>query len=273
MSAPALTISVVVYRTSIAKLLPLFDSIARLENVAVCILDNFGDISLEAQVTQRGWHYLKPDTNLGYGKGHNAAFRQLQSLKADFHLVVNPDISFDSAGLQSMIVHMREHPETGQLMPRVLFPDGEQQFLCKLLPTPVDLILRRFLPEGRLKQSLRQRYELRAWSHAEIADIPSLSGCFMLLRRKAFEECGGFDERYFMYLEDLDLCRRIGMSWRTQYFPFACVTHDYAKGSYNNKKLLAYHIASAIRYFTRWGWFFDSYRRARNKRTETELGL
>ncbi|MDR3429426.1 glycosyltransferase family 2 protein [Silvimonas sp.] len=270
---PILTISVVVYKTPTEQLLPLFASILQLENIAVCVVDNYGDPALEAEVSGRDWTYVRPPSNLGYGRAHNLAFSYLRPLQAEFHLVVNPDISFEAQGMQAMISHMRDHPEVGQLMPRIVFPDGRQQFLCKLLPTPADLILRRFLPSGQLKRALRDRYELRKWSYAEVADIPSLSGCFMLLRSMAFEECGGFDERYFMYLEDLDICRRIGMRWRTRYFPLVQVTHAYARGSYNNARMLTYHVASAIRYFSRWGWVFDSYRKMRNKKAKIELGL
>jgi GT2 family glycosyltransferase len=67
-----------------------------------------------------------------------------------------------------------------------------------------------------------------------------------------------------MYLEDVDLVRRIGDVARVVYDPRVCVTHAYAKGSYRNKKLLAYHLSSAVRYFTKWGWCFDPIRRKRN---------
>ena len=86
----------------------------------------------------------------------------------------------------------------------------------------------------------------------------------MILRSELLRALGGFDEQYFMYLEDVDLVRRIGSVARVVYDPRVSVTHEYAKGSYRNKKLLGYHMISAFLYFTKWGWCCDSYRRNKN---------
>ncbi len=97
-------------------------------------------------------------------------------------------------------------------------------------------------------------------------EVPSLSGCFMFMRVSVLREIGGgFDERYFMYAEDLDLCRRIGEVSKTMFFPKVSVVHEYEKGSYKNKKLLKYHITSVIKYFNKWGWLFDSKRKEKNQ--------
>jgi GT2 family glycosyltransferase len=82
----------------------------------------------------------------------------------------------------------------------------------------------------------------------------------MFLRASVLRKTGGFDERYFMYLEDVDLSRRIGRVARTVYYPTVCITHAYQKGSYKSSVLLRRHIRSAIRYFNKWGWFFDAER-------------
>lgn len=273
MSETRLSISVVVYRTPLMQLNPLFTSLTALAYAAICVVDNGNDTQLRDYVNRQGWQYLCTGVNHGYGKGHNLALSALHDVDTPYHLVVNPDISFDAGSMLRMLEYLDTHPEVGQLMPRIEYPDGRLQHLCKLLPTPLDLLFRRFLPDCALKRKLRDRYELRYWSYASPADIPVLSGCFMLLRWDALQQCGGFDPRYFMYLEDTDLCRRIGMQWSTCYFPDATAVHDYAKGSYRNPRLLAYHIMSAIRYFNRWGWFRDTYRRIRNKRAEHDLGL
>src|SRR5260370_33552932 len=86
---------------------------------------------------------------------------------------------------------------------------------------------------------------------------PVLSGCFMLLRTEVFEKVGLFDERYFMYLEDVDFCRRIHRAFDVVYYPQVSVFHEYAKGSYRDWKLLQYHVRSAWAYFSKWGWFVD----------------
>ncbi len=81
-------------------------------------------------------------------------------------------------------------------------------------------------------------------------------------------ESGLFDPRFFLYMEDVDLCRRIGAIAQTVYYPGVSVTHGYAKGSYKNRKLMLHHIRSAVRYFGKWGWVFDPGRRLLNRRTE-----
>ena len=96
-------------------------------------------------------------------------------------------------------------------------------------------------------------------------EVPSLSGWFMFMRVSVLKEVGGFDERYFMYAEDLDLCRRIGEVSKTIFYPGVSVVHEYEKGSYKSKKLLKYHTVSIIKYFNKWGWIFDSKRKKKNK--------
>jgi GT2 family glycosyltransferase len=112
---------------------------------------------------------------------------------------------------------------------------------------------------------INRRYELRDLPQKTTVDVPSLSGCFLLMRSDVFRRIKGFDERYFMYLEDVDLVRRIGDIARTVFDPHVTVTHAYGKGSYRSFKLLSYHTKSAITYFFKWGWFFDQARRTRNK--------
>ncbi len=155
-------------------------------------------------------------------------------------------------------------------MPRVLYPDGREQRLCKRLPAPGDLFLRRFL--GRLGRRIFRRsveaYELDGVDLSAAREIPSLSGCFMFLRSSVLRRTGLFDPRYFMYMEDVDLCRRVGAVAHTVFYPDVSITHGYTKGSYKSVRLLRYHLASAVRYFTKWGWFHDPERRSLNRRTD-----
>ena len=95
-------------------------------------------------------------------------------------------------------------------------------------------------------------------------NVPSLSGCFMLLRTSVLEAVGLFDENIFMYLEDVDLNRRIHTNYKTIFYPEVSIVHEYAKESYRNKKLLMFHIRSALYYFNKWGWIFDRKRKEVN---------
>lgn len=80
----------------------------------------------------------------------------------------------------------------------------------------------------------------------------------MLISQQALIETGGFDERFFLYLEDVDLSRRVsGLGLDVLYCPDSTVVHESQRRSYQDVKFLLYHIVSAVRYFNKWGWFFD----------------
>ncbi len=211
-------------------------------------------------------HYMHAGKNLGFGRGHNKAISELPK-DSDFHLLLNPDIYFESDVLPYLGKIMQENSDIGALMPKIVYPSLELQHLCKLLPSPLDLIFRRFVPCTSVRELINNRYELRSLRQDRRADIPFLSGCFLLLRTSLLHKVGGFDARYFMYMEDVDLVRRIGDFSRTVYDPCVYVVHAYAKGSYKNKRLLAYHLKSAFAYFNKWGWLFDTTRTIRNATT------
>lgn len=209
--------------------------------------------------------------NLGYGSGHNVAIRKSIEDKSDYHVVLNPDIYWEGDVIGELARYMDENPDVGQVMPKIVYPDGSTQYLCKLLPTPMDLIGRRFIPVKSYQDKHDYKYELHWTGYNRLMEVPSLSGCFMFMRTSVLKQVGGFDERFFMYAEDLDLCRRIGEISGTMYYPDVSVVHEYEKGSYKNKKLLKYHISSIIKYFNKWGWLFDRKRTLRNSECITKI--
>jgi hypothetical protein len=163
---------------------------------------------------------------------------------------------------------MRKDISIGQLMPKVLYPDGSMQYLCKLIPSPLNFFYRRFL--GRhfdfFTRKNNELFELRFTGYLHEMNVPCLSGCFMLFRVSALKEIGLFDERFFMYTEDFDISRRMHSKFITLFFPGAVIVHEHAKESYKNKKMLFIHILSFIRYFNKWGWFFDAERKIVNNK-------
>lgn len=179
-------------------------------------------------------------------------------------MIVNPDIWFGEGVIEILAAYMDRHPDAGLVAPKTVYPDGETQYLCKLLPTPFDLILRRFLPAGFLKSS-RERFELRFTGYDREMNVPFLSGCFMFLRIGTLKETGLFDERYFMYAEDIDFSRRIHRITRTVYCPDAVVVHAHEAASRKNGKMLLIHIGSLVKYFNKWGWIIDRERRRANR--------
>lgn len=261
--------SIVVYRNDPEQVAAAVRSVLSSPIRAVCtVVDNSPTPDLRQPVIESGAEYVFPGRNLGFGRGHNLAI-QANRNRAEYCLIQNPDIHFSADVLPALCAYMNEHQDVGLVMPRILYPDGTEQRLCKRLPDPLDLITRRFF--GRWGQTLFKarlnRYELRHLDMNVAREVPALSGCFMFLRPFALEKAGYFDERFFMYMEDFDLCRRIGRDYKTIYFPHVSVNHEYARGSYRSLKLLRWHTLSAVRYFLKWGWFRDPEREALNQRT------
>ena len=255
-------VSVVLYNSSkqeVENLIACF-----LSNVSVKMLvfvDNGGCSWVEKYSSERVV-YLKAEYNGGYGYGHNLAMSKYLS-QCDYYIVSNPDISFPDCAIDEL-VDVASLMSFGLIMPNIVYPDGRRQELCKLLPNPLHLFSRRFLPF--LAEWLDSNYLLRSANYSETFFCPSLSGCFMFFKREAIEVVGGFDERFFMYLEDIDLSRRVAEGFGAFYVPDVTVTHDFRKSSYSDRRMLYAHVKSAIKYFNKWGWFFDRGRNDMNSK-------
>jgi len=235
------------------------------------VLDNSPVKSDVSMCSDDRVEYIFNESNLGFGSAHNIALTGAIALNSTYHLVINPDVYFENGTIKKMVDFMDNNEDVGLLSPKILYPDGSIQHLCKLLPSPWQLILRRFLPFKMFLDKHNEVYELRFAGYDKIMDVPYLSGCFMFLRTKVLERIGLFDERFFIYFEDVDLCRRINRHSRTVYFPEATIYHYYEKGSYKNIKLLQYHVTSAIKYFNKWGGIFDRNRQEVNTKTLCKL--
>jgi hypothetical protein len=261
------TISIVLYNHSVQDVERLFDELAKDAALSEwVVVDNGGSDEACAVAESLGARCLHPGRNLGYGAGHNLALRSLAAVDAPYHVILNPDIQMPSGTLGELATVMDEVPQAGLLMPRVLYPDGSTQYLCKMLPTPLDLILRRFAggPLQWLFSSRMTHYDMKDFDYSRPVYVPVLSGCFMFARRSVLESIGGFDERFFLYLEDTDLCRRIGDVSHLLFWPWTTVTHSHAQGSYKNLHMLRLHMRAAVAYFNKWGWWRDPVRKARN---------
>ena len=254
--------SIVLYHNKKEQLTKVINSFLNTSiKVKLYLVDNSSNDDLKAltKLDDR-IEYIFNNVNLGYGTAHNIAMRKSISDGVVYHLVLNPDIYFESGVLEKLFSYMEENQDVGNIIPQIRYPDGDIQYLCKLLPTPTDLILRRFIPLKSWKEKRNQNYELRWAGYDKVMNVPSISGCFMFLKCEVLKDIGLFDENIFMYLEDTDLNRRIHSKYKTIFYPKVEIIHEYAKESYVNKKLLKYHIQSAIYYFNKWGWLFDKQR-------------
>jgi len=180
--------------------------------------------------------YIHSDKNLGFGKAHNLAFEYVDK-KSDIHLILNPDIYFDSKEIEDFI-NWFFYSDSVLAIPQVLYPDGSLQYVARKLPTFSSLLKRQFV-----KNSDTFKIENK------VTEIPFANGCFFAFKSQVFSELNGFDERFFMYMEDVDIWIRAKKYGKTVINPNFKIYHYFRKGSKKNIKLFLYHINSIIKYF------------------------
>ena len=271
-STMVITASIVTYNTDVNELASCLQSLVNGGVSTIYICDNSPTAQLRefCQSCARV-EYIFNNANLGYGAGHNVAIRRSLQCVADYHLVINSDVYFGDGVIERIVAYMEENRDVAQLIPNVVYPDGSLQYVCRLLPTPANLVFRRFLP-ARMVERMNYRYLLKFWDHSQPLNVPYHQGSFMFFRTSCFESVGLFDERFFMYPEDIDITRRMHRHFRTMYWPEVTIVHAHRASSYKNKKMLKIHITNMIRYFNKWGWFFDRERSEWNRRLLKQLG-
>lgn len=263
-----LTASIVLYKTdlSVKETINCFLTNTSLD-LKLYLVDNSPTNSLEYELSDclldDRVEYIFNNGNIGFGSAHNIVFNKILYL-SKYHLVLNPDIKFDASVIPELINYMEAKEQVGLVMPKIVYPDGTTQFVAKILPTPVDLIFKRFIPAFLIKKRM-ETFQLKFTGYNKEMEVPYLSGCFMFIRVAVLKEVGLFDERFFMYPEDIDLTRRIHKKYKTIFYPFVSVIHAHEQGSYKSKKLLWIHITNMVKYFNKWGWFFDKERKMINQ--------
>ncbi len=230
----------------------------------IFLIDNGEDTSLSflSRYSSRICYIHVP--NNGFGAGHNIALREVIEDSDGAHIVMNADVWWDGDIIPTLTGYLRDNPDTGMVMPKVFYPNGDLQYTCRMLPTPFDLFAKRFLPTCLIRHRM-ERYLLAIHDHNIPLNCPYLLGSFLLFRNKALKDCGIFDERFFMYPEDIDITRRVHERWKTMFYPEVAIVHEHNAASRRNRKMLRIHLVNMIKYFNKWGWFFDRKRRRFNR--------
>lgn len=187
--------------------------------------------------------------NDGFGAGHN---KVIPFLDSDYHVVINPDILLKDDVITELARYAEENGSVGLLSPQIRFEDGRLQMLAKRNPT-VRYLGNHWFHKGDEPNRLMTEYCMLDMPENEPFEITNATGCFMFFRTSVFMELGGFDERFFMYLEDCDIARRVSNKYKAVFYPEATVYHLWERESKKNKKLLLIHIQSIIKYFLKWG--------------------
>lgn len=218
-------------------------------------VNSYSNLSTEKALLRNADNYILDEDNKGYGAAINALF--CHTLETNRYVVaMNIDIGWRSNIFQQMIQFMDENEDVGLLVPQIVDINGNRVHLCKLNPTVLALFSRRWIPKvmkPKLLRDYEDQYVMLHNDYNKIFESTYLSGCFMFFRRTAFEMVKGFDEHYFLYLEDADITRAISLDWKTVHYPFATVVHRWGRGNYIKKRLAIINILSAIYYFYKWG--------------------
>lgn len=192
--------------------------------------------------------YIDTRKNLGFGSGHNVVLKEIDSR---YHAIVNPDVIINEDVLEKIIAFMDQHEEVGMCIPRILDDSGELQKAYRKELTVTDMFIRFFckpLFPRRVKS-----HTLQDMDYSKPFQVPFAQGCFLVIRTDLFRQLGGFDENFFMYLEDADLSKRVNEVSSVYYFPGASVIHKWEQGSHKNPALFKIHVASMKYYFKKWG--------------------
>lgn len=252
-----IAVSIVTYHTPLDELRYCLSQLAQTKRVTrIDIVDNSGSPYIERLCANSGLDHLNyiPSENVGYGAAHNISVRKdLQDVSIKYHLVINSDIRFEPADLERMVALMESDANIGMSIPKILGGSGEEQSSYHPLPLVSDLLIRRLTPRWAFRRR-KKEYNILLSNSDGSMDVPYIHGCFMLIRLSAFERVGIFDERYFMYPEDIDLSRRIREHFHVLAYPGVTITHMHRASSRHSMKMLLIHITNMVKYYKKWGW-------------------
>lgn len=254
--------SIVLYKHNYEDLDPTLTSLLDAKEIDLIVLVDNDTSTWADKLNNPRIHYIRSAGNFGFGYGHNLAIKEFAD-QSKYFLICNPDISFERSEFTKLIKFADTKSHIGLFLPRIMKGDGSNQYGARLLPSPLNLFARRFSP--KIATYLDDAYLLRKYKVDKPIFAPSLLGCFMLFNSQKLRDLEGFDERFFMYMEDIDLSRRCAEKFGNIYYPSAYVTHLHEQGSYKNKTLLKAHLKSAYQYFNKWGWLYDKGRDKLNK--------
>ncbi len=188
---------------------------------------------------------IRNPTNVGFAKACNIA---AQKATGDYLLFLNPDVRIDKYTIERLLEVCRSNEKAGAAVGRMRFPDGSFQATCRQLPHFRNM----FYSRGSVfSKFLGNGYKYTLPDYETTTPVPAAAGTMMMVPSKLFHEVGGFDQRFFMFMEDVDLCQRLGSKgYHTYFVPSAGAVHLWGKGSKASKfKRNLYHHYTVWRYF------------------------
>lgn len=189
------------------------------------------------------------ESNLGFSKGHNLAARAAQGR---YLFILNPDTEVLPGALDALVQYAERHPEIGIIGPKILNPDGSLQYSCRRFPNPAAALFRN-TPLGKLfpNNPYTRDYLMTDWDHNSVREVDWVSGAALFIRHEVYQQLGGFDEQFFMYCEDTDLCYRAWQAgYKVVYYPEAHIKHAIGRSTdlVANKMIITFHKSMYLFY-------------------------
>lgn len=257
---PILKISIVIYNHDFSIIQKNIESIIKQKIPCFIILVDHSPNNRLEKLIQETYdpslvqYFYRGNSNSGYGGGNNFAFAQKPATQ--YFLVLNPDIEMNPNVLTTLVESLKKSEKIGLTFPKVTNIDGTIQFNVKSHPKLLALAGRRFgfLNKINLIQKSMDDYECKDFNYSKSNEVEYVGGCFMLLRSSVFKEVLFFDEDFFLYFEDYDLCAKIKKAGYTiNYNSKVTISHGWNRGSHKSFLLFRTFIASMIRFFMKWG--------------------
>ncbi len=236
---PALSLSIVSHKqiTLVAQLLENVRDYCKDDAIELVLtLNSPEELPFDEQDYPFPLRIIRNPSPQGFGENHNQAFEQS---RGDFFCVLNPDIRIQGNVFRALLQVLDDDPGIGLAAPQVANPKGGIEDSARFFPTPLEILGKAF---GRGS---------RRYPGAGIVSFPDwVAGMFMVFPSRVFREIGGFDARYFLYYEDVDLCARLQThGYRIALCRNISVVHDAQRASHRNFKYLRWHAASMLRFF------------------------
>ncbi|MEE9406944.1 MAG: glycosyl transferase family 2 [Polaribacter sp.] len=251
-----ITCSIVLFKEDLTDLHKTIDSFLQIPLAKkLFLIDNTPSRFFEYVFVNKEIEYVGIEENIGFGAGHNKIIKSINNT-SKYHLILNPDVSFKIGVINSLIQELEKYQDVAMIAPKVLFPDKSHQYSCRRYPSASELLARRFSFLKPIFKSVifKGTYRDKDLSESFFADY--ITGCFHLYKTADFVNLNGFDERYFLYMEDVDICKKIDvLGKKKMYYPNVEIIHVLKQGSSKSVKLFLKHTSSAIKYFLKWGFF------------------
>ncbi|MDD2681199.1 MAG: glycosyltransferase family 2 protein [Patescibacteria group bacterium] len=226
----------------------------------IVVENNSGDNLSDLSSVYNQVRYIKSPVNLGMGGGNNLGIKESSGR---YILIANPDLVFSVEAIKILYQYLENNLDVAIVGPKLLNPDKSLQYSCARYPSIFLPLLRR-TTIGNLFPVFLENYFMKRDSHTEIKVVDWLLGACLLVRKDDLLEGGKlFDDQFFMYFEDVDLCRRANkLGKKVVYNPQAVVIHDHMRDSARlpwyraifSDKIAREHLKSWWKYFKKWGW-------------------